>query len=229
MPRVVGVDLRRELTDNPPAGLSPVGARLRRDALALAIEEDLVEAAYCYEVLPLAAPAADGVLRVADTRLHAPGLVPERGELTALAFAACTLGPRLQLRCTGLFAEKRPSLAVALDKLGSEMLFALGRRVQDRLLSECYRKRLDLGAEINAGDPGLDLDALPTVLRLAGAVGIGIDLHRGKAMTPLKSTATVFALGRNLPAVALSRCAGCPSQHRCAYGRRVPEPELVPA
>ncbi|MBU1362452.1 MAG: hypothetical protein KKE51_01340 [Gammaproteobacteria bacterium] len=224
MPRIVGVDLRRDLENNPPPGLSPVRARLRRDALALMLDEDLVEASYCYEVLPLDAPPA-ATLHAGGAAFDAPALLPASGELTALGFAACTLGPRLQSRCTTLFGEKRASLAVALDELGTEMLFALARRLQDRVLSECYRKRLSLGAELNAGDPGLALDTLAAIVRLSGAADIGIGLHGGKLMTPLKSTAMIFAIGRDLPAVALSRCGGCPSRERCTFGRR---PAAIP-
>lgn len=265
MPRIVGVDLRRDLEGNPPPGLSPVRARLRRDALALIFAEDLVEASYCYEVLPLdpqlpplqgEGRGGDGVTGMSDGTRHlpthpppslplegggeeayrahqaapilqaggvafdAPALLPASGELTALGFAACTLGPRLQARCTSLFGEKRAALAVALDELGTEMLFALARRLQDRVLSECYRKRLSLGAELNAGDPGLALDTLAAIVRLSCAADIGIGLHGGKLMTPLKSTAMIFAIGRDLPAVALSRCGGCPSRERCTFGRR---------
>lgn len=219
MPRIIGVDLRRDLENNPTPGLSPVRARLRREALALILTEDLVEAAYSYEVLPLDAPPA-AILHAGGTAFDAPGLLPASGELTALGFAACTLGPRLPARCTTLFGEKRASLAIALDELGTEMLFALARRLQDRVLSECYRKRLCLGAELNAGDPGLALETLGAIVRLSGAATIGIGLHGGKLMTPLKSTAMIFAIGRDLPAVALSRCGGCPSRERCTFGRR---------
>jgi hypothetical protein len=229
VPRIIGVDLRRDLESNPPPGLSPVRARLRRDSLDLILAEDLVEASYCYEVLPLDAPPG-AILHAGGTAFDAPALLPAAGELTALGFAACTLGPRLQARCTTLFGEKRAALAVALDELGSEMLFALARRLQDRVLSECYRKRLCLGAELNAGDPGLALDTLAAIVRLSGAADIGIGLHGGKLMTPLKSTAMIFAIGRDLPAVALSRCGGCPSRERCTFGRRpAAEAPLVPA
>ena len=56
-------------------------------------------------------------------------LVPESGQLTALAVGIFTLGPALERRVTALFAERRMSLALALDKLGNELLFALSRRV----------------------------------------------------------------------------------------------------
>jgi hypothetical protein len=218
MASVRGVDLNRELATNPPAGMSAVRTRLRNDAIALMQAEDLVDACYAYNIVAID-EADGGVFRAGGETISAPRLLPEAGELTALGCGVCTLGPRLEARISALFGEKRASLAVALDELGNEMLFALGRRIQDRMLSECYRKRLSMGAELHAGDPGLALDAQAAVLRLAEADKIGIGLHRGQLITPLKSGSVVFAVGRNLPAVSWSRCDSCPSSMKCSYGR----------
>ncbi len=231
MPAIRGVDLQRELADNPPAGLSRAGARLREQAIELMLAEELVEASYSCEIVPLDRPppsaaerdgAAAGTLHCGGTTLHAPRLLPASGQLTALGCGVCTLGARLGERAGALFAERRAALAVALDELGSEMLFALGRRIQDRMLSECYRKRLGMGAELHAGDPGLGLEAHAAVLQLSRAERIGVGLHRGGLLTPLKSSSVVFAVGRDLPQVSWSRCESCPSRARCNFGRRPP-------
>lgn len=220
MPRVVGVDLRRELANNPPEGLSPVRTRLRRDAIALIEAEGLVEdAAYSYNIVPLEAPAAD-IFLAGGEAIYAPLLLPASGELTALGCGACTIGPLLGERSTSLFGEKRASLAVALDDVGNEMLFALGRRMQDRMLSESMRKRLTMAGELHAGDPGLDLFAQAAILRLAEGDKIGVGLHNGHLLTPLKSGSVVYGVGRNLPEVSWSRCERCSSKAKCAIGRR---------
>jgi hypothetical protein len=219
MPAIRGVDLKRELATNPPTGMSPVRVRLRNEAIALMLAEDLIEACYSYNIVPLDGPAGD-TLRAGGESIHAPRLLPDSGELTALGCGVCTLGPKLEARISALFREKRASLAVSLDEVGNEMLFALGRRIQDRMLSECFRKRLSMGAELHAGDPGLELDAQAAVLRLADADKIGVALYKGQLTTPLKSTSVVFAVGRNLPEVSWSRCESCPSAAKCRYGRR---------
>jgi hypothetical protein len=223
MPRIIGVDLRRELAGNPPPGLSPVRARLRQAAIALIEAEQLVEAAYSYNIVPLDAPPA-ATLQAAGETVHAPLLLPASGELTALGCGACTIGPRLGERTTSLFAEKRASLAIALDEVGNEMLFALGRRLQDRMLSETMRKRLSMAGELHAGDPGLDLSAQAAVLRLAEGDKIGMGLHHGHLLTPLKSGSVLYGVGKNLPEVSWSRCDSCPSKEKCSLGRRPPRP-----
>lgn len=219
MPAIRGVDLKRELATNPPEGMSPVRARLRNQAIATILAEDLVEASYSYNIVPLQGPAGE-ILQAGGEWIRAPRLLPESGELTAVGCGVCTLGPKLEARISQLFRERRASLAVSLDEVGNEMLFALGRRIQDRMLSECYRKRLSMGAELHAGDPGLELDAQLAVLRLADADKIGVALYKGQLVTPLKSTSVVFAVGRNLPEVSWSRCDSCPSAAKCNYGRR---------
>lgn len=228
MPRAVGIKLLRELANNPPVGLSPLRTRLRANALALIGTEDLVVAAYSYNIVPLERPAT-ATLHAGGESIHAPQLLPASGELTALGVGVCTLGARVGARTTSLFAEKRGSLALALEQVASEMLFALGRRMQDRMLAETVRRRLSMAGELRAGDPGLDISEQAAVLRLAGAASIGIELHRGHVMKPLKSTSVVLGVGKNLPAANWSRCDACPSQAKCNVGRRRPGAAAQPA
>ncbi len=220
MPCVRGVDLKRELASGPLEGLSPVSARLREQAVAMIHDEKLLEAGYSYNIVPLDQPAKGPQLRAGGERLEAARLLPESGQLTALGCGVYTLGERYENRVRELFKERRAALAVVLDEIGIELLYAMGRRIQDRMLSECYRKRLSMGAELHAGDPGLALDAQAAVLRLAEAKAIGVGLHKGQLITPLKSGSVVFAVGRDLPEVAWSRCDTCPSRSKCNFGRR---------
>lgn len=228
MPHVRGVDLKRELANSPIEGLSPARARLHHRAVELIQAEGLLEASYSYNIVPLERPADGPQLRAGGENLEASRLLPESGELTALGCGVYTLGPRFEARISELFRDRQAALAVVLDDIGVELLFAMGRRIQDRMLSECYRKRLSMGAELHAGDPGLELVAQAAVLRLAECAKIGVALHRGQLITPLKSGSVVFAVGRNLPEVAWSRCDTCPSKNRCNFGRRQRRDEPLP-
>lgn len=104
---------------------------------------------------------------------------------------------------------------MALDALANEMLFAVIRRMQDRMLSECKRKRLTMAGELRAGDPGLNLSAQAAVLRLAKADRVGIATHDGSLLTPMKSLSTVLGVGQNLPEARWSRCDSCRFRDRC--------------
>jgi hypothetical protein len=227
-----GFDVLREVA--AAAGLAAASRgsaavqRLRAEALALARAEGLVEAAYCYHVVPLEAPAA-ALLRAGGEELLAPRLLPAAGELTALACCACTIGARLEQRVRELFGGRRRALGAALDQLGNELLFAVSRRAQDRIQAEVQRSALTLSGELRAGDPGLALQAQPAVLRLAAADRIGVALGGGLMMHPHKSTTMVLGVGIDLPAAEWSRCDECPKRSGCRVAARERSRRAVPA
>jgi hypothetical protein len=221
MPTVRSSGLLRDIAANPcVAGSFPQRAQFRRDALDLIEREDLLNAAYCYRIVPLDEPPSE-VLRAAGETLDALRLVPESGQLTAVAAAICTLGPALEQRATALFAERRTSLALALDGLGNELLFALSRRLQDRIVTEARKAQLTAAGELRPGDPGLSLKAQPAVLRLAGADTIGVRVTQGQLLQPLKSMSMVLGIGVDLPPARWSRCDDCPSASKCRMSGRV--------
>lgn len=215
-----GFDVLRTAATAPLQGRpSAARERLRAQALELARSEALVDAAYSYCIVPLDGPPA-ALLCAGGEQLHAPWLLPVSGQLTAIACGACTLGTGLEQRVRMLFAERRASLAVALDELGNELLFAVSRRAQDRMHADVARRGLSMAGELRAGDPGLALAAQGAVLRLAQAETIGIRLGSGQLMQPFKSTSMVLGVGIDLPAVAWSRCDQCPTRDKCVVVAR---------
>jgi hypothetical protein len=188
--------------------------------------ENLLNAAYCYRIVALDEPPSN-VLRAGGETLDAMRLVPESGQLTAVAVGICTLGPALERRATGLFAERRMSLALALDKLGNELLSALSRRLQDRIVVEARKAQLTAAGELRAGDPGLPLDAQAAVQRLAGAESIGVTVTHGQVMHPLKSMSMVLGIGIDLPPARWSRCDDCPSAPKCRMSGRATAPAMA--
>jgi hypothetical protein len=197
--------------------------RFRREAIELIEQEDLIDPAYSYRIVPLDEPPRDR-LRLGGEVLDAMRLVPESGQLTAVAAAVCTLGMALERRTTALFAERRTSLALALDTVGNELLFALSRRLQDRILAEARRLQLSAAGELRAGDPGLPLGAQATVLRLAAADTIDVTVSQSQLLSPLKSTSMILGIGIDLPPALWSRCDACPSASKCRIAGRTPTP-----
>ncbi len=220
MPMVRSNGLLRDIAAIPCAG-GPLRqrGRFRRDALDLVERENLLNAAFCYRIVPLDEPPSD-VLRAGGEALDAARLVPKTGQLTAVAVGVCTLGPALEQRATALFAERRMSLALALDELGNGALFALSRRVQDRIVVEARRQQLTAAGELRAGDPGLPLQAQAAVQRLAGAESIGVTVTPGQVLHPLKSISMVLGIGIDLPPARWSRCDDCPSAPKCRMSGR---------
>lgn len=227
MPIVRGSGLVREISGMAcPGGTFRQRRRFRRDAIDLLERESLLSAAYCYRIVPLDEPPS-GVLRAGGELLEAARLVPESGRLTALAIGICTLGPAIEQRLTALFAQRRISLALALDEVANDLLFALARRVQDRIVIEARERRLTAAGELRAGDPGLPLAAQAAVQRLAGAESIGVTITRGQLLRPLKSMSMVLGIGIDLPPARWSRCDDCPSATKCKMSGRVAPPAMM--
>jgi hypothetical protein len=227
MPTVRTSGLLREIATIPCAG-GPLRrrARFHRDAIDLAERESLIDAAYCYRIVALDEPP-NHALRAGGEVLDAMRLVPESGQLTAVAIGICTLGPALEQRATALFAERRISLALALDELGNQLLFALSRRVQDRIVAEARRRQLTAAGELRAGDPGLPLEAQAALWRLSGAESISVSVTHGQVLHPLKSMSMVLGIGVDLPPARWSRCDDCPSASKCRMSGRVAAPAMI--
>lgn len=204
----------RPVAGAPDAAARPSLGRLRHSALSLIEGEALIEPAFVYRFVAID-EAEGGTLRLGARRLEAPWLLPERGCLSAVACCVATIGERLEARVRTLFEERRAALAVVLDGLGNELLFAVARIAQDAMLKAATRDGLAMAGELRAGDPGLKLEAQGTVLDLAGADAIGVRLSAGSMMHPTKSTSMVLGVGTGLPAVRWSRCDPCPSRPRC--------------
>lgn len=201
-----------------PTSCSPTAEKLRERALRLAGEEGLGESRYAVRIVPLEGQA-DGKLTVEDETLFAPRLLPASGELSALGFAACTLGGALEARVRSLFRARRPSLALALNALGDEMLAGINRRAQDRIQVQASRLGLDMAGELRPGDPGMGLAAQAAVLALAGGAQIGVRLSDHRMLEPVKSMTMVVGIGHNLPEATWSRCDECRSRERCTWAR----------
>jgi hypothetical protein len=225
VPKIAPEPVLREVAERTSPELSPVKARFRREALDLIAREGLIAPAYSFALVALDKPAAP-VLHAGGETLHAPRLLPESGELTALACGVATIGARLEQRVSELFAARSVSLALAVDEVGNELLFAVGRRLQDRMLIAGQKRGLSMAGELRPGDPGLALDAQAAVLRLAGAAAIDVRLTRGHLLQPIKSTSMVIGVGIDLPPARWSRCDDCRSRATCKIVRAA---ELVDA
>ncbi len=208
--------LKHVVAAGPPADVSTVGARFREAAIELARGEGLGRVSIAYRIVPLDAPASPW-LQAGGEVLHAPRLLPSSGELTGLAVGVCTLGPALERRVSALFAQRRISLALALDTLGNRILMEATRRLQDRVLADVARRGLTMAGELRAGDPGLALAAQAAVLRLAAAGTIGVGVTETLALNPLKSASVVYGVGRDLPPAQWSRCDDCRWRGKCRH------------
>ncbi len=210
------LDLSRTLRRLPaPGRATPPATRMREEALAVIERDALAAPAFSYRVLPVLGVRGDRV-DVGEEILDAPLLSSQPGELVAVAAVACTLGPGFLARISESFAARRPSLALALDTVGNELLFRVADRALAAVRRDARRMGLGVGPEASPGDPGMPLDQQAKVLALADAAQSGITANREGMLRPVHSLATLVALGRDLPRHSASaRCSRCPSALRC--------------
>lgn len=204
------------MKDGTGQGRAGAVAQSARKARAMIRQEPLVAPASAWRIVPVRGIRGD-TLELDGVRLSIAAFAEHGDKLKAVAAAACTLGPALEARITELFRLRQPSLALALDSIGTDRLFRLADQVCARIQREAKRTGLEMGGEINPGDAGLGLEAQRHVLALAGAGHSGISITGRSMLSPVKSLSMLVALGRGLkPRRASTRCLSCPSRDRCA-------------
>lgn len=202
-----------------PAASARLPARVLRAAVDLAEQAELLAPALHFCITALDRPAA-ATLSAGGWSIEAPRLLPRAGELTALACGVATIGRGLEQQVSALFAQRRMSLALALDDLGNRCLYVLSRRLQDRMQVAAEKRGLDLAGELRPGDPGLALEAQRAVVDLADGAAIGVTVTRGLLLHPLKSISMMLGAGYGLPPARWSRCDDCRRRSTCRIAAR---------
>jgi hypothetical protein len=189
-------------------------ASARREALALLEEESLARPATAWRVWPVRS-AQGPRFDLGECSLEISGFAAFSGGIASIAAGACSLGPDLERRVASLFRARRRLLALELDQLGTEHLFAIADRLVARIRDDARRAGLRAGAELNPGDEGLALGAQHAVLALAGAGPQVIAVTPSGMLCPVKSLTFVVALGCALPESSEARCDRCSARDRC--------------
>lgn len=189
-------------------------ARARGEALALAEDESLARPATACRVWPVRG-AHGARLDLGECSLDVPGFAAYSGEIDSVAAGACSLGPGYERRVASLFNARRRLLALELDALGTEHLFALADRLVARIRRNARRAGLRASAGLNPGDDGLALGEQHKVLALADGGPQGITATPAGMLCPVKSLTFIVALGRALPGSPAARCDRCASRDRC--------------
>jgi len=189
-------------------------ARARHDALALAEAESLAQPVTAHRAWRVES-AHGAQFDLGEHSLDIPGFADYSGEIASVVAGACSLGPRFEQRVASLFHAQRRLLALELDALGTEWLFALADLLVARIRRGARREGLRASAELNPGDEGLALGAQRAVLALAGGGSHGIKVTPGGMLAPVKSLTFVIALGRAVPESLATRCDRCGARDRC--------------
>lgn len=213
------IDLTAALRDLKEPGNRPSAQRkVRAEALSLVQEEELVALVYGYRIVPLR-NTFDEVLNLEQGRLRAPGMVDFACGVSSIAAAVCSLGQALEDRVSSLLSRRRFSLALALDEVGSALLFSAARHVTLMVGAEVERQGLSTGVELSPGDAGFPLDQQAMVVALSGGERVGVGVNAQGMLFPVKSLSMVIGIGdRNqLHQHAPRRCDNCSSRQVCRF------------
>lgn len=214
LPALAELDLSRAITFATKRARTGAALKARREALSLIGSESLATAKCSFRNIPLAE------LETSSGSLLREG-VPQSTGLTALAAMACTLGPALEERVSALCAERRISLALALDEAGNELLFHAVRLAARKVRGEGRRLGYSTGETLAPGGRGLTLDHQGEVVGLAGGERIGITVTGQGMLLPVKSRSILVSVGEGLRAKPLRRrCDICSSRERCRHRMR---------
>jgi hypothetical protein len=195
--------------------------KARQESLSLIVSESLVAPKCSFRNIAsrelLGTPAE---LLLGDGALQTPG-VEAVGGLTGVTAVACTLGPALEQRVSTLCAERKLSLALALDELGNELLIYTVRLAAGKVRGEARRLGLSTGDMLTPGGRGLSLDQQAKVVELAGGEQIGITVTQKGMLLPVKSRSILVSVGKGLTAKPWRRrCDTCSSREQCRYRTR---------
>lgn len=198
----------------PRSGTAP---KLRHAAVAMIEEEALAKPAFSYRIVPVqSVSGADFCFE--RSRLRVPGLAGVSAGVTAVAAVVCTLGTELEARVSTLCAERKLSLALALDEVGNELLLNAVRQALLQIRREARRHGLSSGNSLSPGCSGFALDQQAAVVAMAGGDRLGISVTSHGMLNPVKSRSLIVATGTGLSAQPLHRrCESCTSRKQCRY------------
>jgi hypothetical protein len=189
--------------------------KVRQQALDLIKDEALAAPAFCFRELP-ASKIESVWLKAGDTKLQVPGIQDKAAKLTSLVAIVCTLGPAFEARVSALFAERKVSLALALDELGSRLLFYTSRLATLQIRRDARRRNLSVGNALHPGDEGLAIDQQGTILAQAGGSEISVSLTGQGMLSPVKSMSMIVGIGIGLEVAPMRRrCENCVSRKQC--------------
>lgn len=212
------IDIGRALAAASDSSRDADLPRARRQAIVMLKEEDLISPLGCHGSLPVCEVNGDrldfGEGRTLRTSIFA-ALSPRIEEAAAVA---CTLGPALEARVALLCADRKLSLALALDELGNELLSYVCRLVTLKMRREARLRGHSAGNMLTTAGGELPFEQQETVIAMAGAGRIGITVTDEGGLFPAKSRMHVVGFGKGLGVQPKGRrCEGCALRRECRH------------
>lgn len=222
MSTTVEIDISRALAATAKRSCAAGSAfpGMRREAVRMITGEGLAAPVFCYRTVPVRDITGD-MFDLGHISLHVPGLAEISSKLSAVASIVCTLGAALESRVSELCAERKMSLALALDEIGNGVLMYTARCATLAIKREAHWQNLSSGDTLTPGGSGLHLEQQSAVVQMAGGGNMGVSVTSQGMLSPVKSRSMIVGIGQGLSAQPLhKRCETCSSREQCIYRTR---------
>jgi hypothetical protein len=198
-----------------PFGHAPAFRAAELEARAIRDREQLVTPRWSFRTFPQRG-GRTAAYDTGDTTIFVPLFAGVDDGVTELVAAVCTIGDAMEQRIASLFETHEPTLALALDRLGTEELYRLSGRVLRMIHDTAHDRGLRAGPQVNPGDGTLSLERQDTVVALAGGARCGVSITSSGMLRPEKSLSFLVPLGPELEEdQVFGRCQYCPAREQC--------------
>ncbi len=183
----------------------------------------LIAPATVFDILPVQEVRHDRITLAGGNRLRGADVARLLAPAEEIIVCLVTIGPALEERVSGYFAEEKPVQGYLLDSMGTVAVINLMQQVCAYLESLAAARGLPLGFPISPGDAGWPLADQRVLFSLLPAHDIGVRLTDWCIIIPQKSISFVVGMGPGvLTAAEGSQCDHCSLRESCRY-RHLPD------
>ena len=189
------------------------------EILACLHEAALVVPRVSYEIVEIDSVSPGLITLQGDKKLLSPLLSHRLAKATYMSFGVATIGKAVAKTISEWFAEGHHVKAFVLEEIANASLFRLSEQLHDLIETEAARLGLTMSGSASPGDhDGFDINQQETVLDLAGAGAVGINITSTNQMDPVHSISIVSGIGRNMKKWSRAdNCSICRAREKCVH------------
>jgi len=151
--------------------------------------------------------------------LFSPLLSHRLADATYMSFGVATIGKTPAETISDWFAQGRHVKAFVLEEIANALLFKTSEKLHETIEEQAALMGLSASGTASPGDhDGFEINQQQTVLELAGAGALGIEITSTNQMNPVHSISTVSGIGRNMKKwTRADDCSICRAREKCVH------------
>lgn len=138
---------------------------------------------------------------------------------TYMAFGVATIGNATAKIISDWFSQGAHVKAFVLEEIANALLFRVSEKLHVTIEDQAVLMGLSASGTVSPGDhDGFEIGQQNTVLELAGAGAIGIEMTSTNQMDPVHSISLVSGIGRNMKKWSRADdCSICRAREKCVH------------